>query len=125
MSRGTVAENGGREAGIGLVGAIFWVVILAMAVALIVKAGPLYYDNYSLQNILEDQARHSTPGESPQQIMSDLRDRLRVAMIHIRQRDISIVQKGAGPVEIRADYVRMVPLAGNVSLRIHFVARSG
>ncbi len=114
-----------RETGIGVVGVIFWVVMLAMAVALIVKVGPLYYDNYALQNILEDQARHSTPGESPQQIMSELDDRLKVAMIRIRQRNIEIVRNGNDPVVIRAVYDRMVPLVGNVSLVIHFVARGG
>ncbi|UTV81994.1 DUF4845 domain-containing protein [Acidithiobacillus sp. YTS05] len=109
-----------REAGIGLIGAIFWIVVLAVIVALVVKVGPLYYDNMSLQNILQDQARHASPSESAGEILYNLQDRLNVAMIKINQQDIHIIKNGDAPVQIVVDYDRTVPLVGNISLLIHF-----
>ncbi len=109
-----------REAGIGLIGAIFWIVVVAVVVAIIVKVGPIYYDNMSLQNILRDQARHTSPSESAGEIMYNLQDRLNVAMIKINQQDIHIIKNGDAPVQIVADYDRTVPLVGNISLLIHF-----
>ena len=114
----------GREAGIGLIGAIFWIVTLAVVVALVVKVGPIYYDNLSLQNILQDQARHTSPSESAGEILYNLQDRLNVAMIKVNQQDIHIIKNGDAPVQIVANYERVVPLVGNISLLIHFHTRS-
>ncbi|MCE5360724.1 MAG: DUF4845 domain-containing protein [Acidithiobacillus sp.] len=108
----------------GLIGAIFWIVVLAVVVGLIVKIGPAYYDNLSLQNILQDQARHIRAGESDEQIINDLQDRLHVAMIKIKSEDIRIVKEGDAPVQIVVDYQRVVPLIGNTSLLIHFHTHS-
>ncbi|MEY2342019.1 DUF4845 domain-containing protein [Acidithiobacillus sp. IBUN Pt1247-S3] len=113
-----------REAGLGLVGVIFWIVVLAIAVALVVKIGPIYYDNLSLQNILQDQARHASPSESAGEILYNLQDRLNVAMIKVNQQDIQIIKNGDAPVKIVANYDRVVPLVGNISLLIHFRTRS-
>ncbi|MEL5849428.1 MAG: DUF4845 domain-containing protein [Candidatus Igneacidithiobacillus chanchocoensis] len=113
-----------RQAGIGLIGAIFWIVALAVVVGLIVKIGPIYYDNSSLQNILQDQARHIRTGESDGQIIYDLQDRLHVAMIKINSEDIHVVKNGDAPPQIVVDYQRVVPLIGNTSLLIHFHTHS-
>ena len=113
-----------REAGIGLIGAIFWIVALAIAVGLVVKVGPISYDNLSLQNILEDQARHASPSESAGEIVYDLQDRLNVAMIKINPQDIQIIKNGDAPVQIVANYERVVPLVGNISLLLRFHTHS-
>ncbi|MGC9238503.1 MAG: DUF4845 domain-containing protein [Acidithiobacillus sp.] len=114
-----------REGGMSLIGVVFWIVILAMVVALIVKVMPIYYDNLSLQHIVQQQVQAAGPEESLDQVRRDLNDRLAVAMIEIPQRDISISRNGtSGPVQIRVDYERKVPLFANVSLLIHFDTRA-
>jgi len=114
-----------REGGTSLIGVVFWIVILALVVALIVKVMPIYYDNLSLQHILREQVQAAGPDTSLDQVRRDLNDRLAVAMIAIPQRDISISRNGSsGPVQIRVDYERKVPLFANVSLLIHFDTRA-
>ncbi len=114
-----------REGGMSLIGVVFWIVILAMVVALIVKVMPIYYDNLSLQHIVQQQVQAAGPEESLDQVRRDLNDRLAVAMIEIPQRDIFISRNGtSGPVQIRVDYERKVPLFANVSLLIHFDTRA-
>ncbi|MGK9450391.1 DUF4845 domain-containing protein [Acidithiobacillus caldus] len=114
-----------REGGMSLIGVIFWIVILAMVVALIVKVMPVYYDNLSLQHIVQQQVQATTPEESLDRVRRDLNDRLAVAMIEIPQQDIFISRNGSsGPVQIRVDYERKVPLFANVSLLIHFDTRA-
>ncbi|MBU2728438.1 DUF4845 domain-containing protein [Acidithiobacillus caldus] len=114
-----------REGGMSLIGVIFWIVILAMVVALIVKVMPVYYENLSLQHIVQQQVQATTPEESLDRVRRDLNDRLAVAMIEIPQQDIFISRNGSsGPVQIRVDYEREVPLFANVSLLIHFDTRA-
>ncbi|MBU2808778.1 DUF4845 domain-containing protein [Acidithiobacillus ferrooxidans F221] len=110
------------EAGLSLVGAIFWLLILVFVVAFVVKVMPSYYDYWSLKNIVSQQERQSAPGESAAQIRRDLNARLDVAMIHIPQKGIQIEKAGAGPVLITVSYDKIVPLVGNVSLLLHFDA---
>ena len=107
------------EAGLSLVGAIFWLLILVFVVAFVVKVMPSYYDYWSLKNIVNQQEQQSVPGESAAQIRRDLNARLEVAMIHIPQKGIQIEKAGAGPVLITVSYDKIVPLVGNVSLLLH------
>ncbi|MEY2333373.1 DUF4845 domain-containing protein [Acidithiobacillus ferrianus] len=109
-----------EEAGISFLGVIFWLVILVFAIAFIIKVMPSYYDYWSLRNIVSAQARQSSPQDSVSQIRYDLNSRLSVAMIHIPQKDIRIEKSGHGPPMITISYDRIVPLAGNISLLLHF-----
>ncbi|MCE5387197.1 MAG: DUF4845 domain-containing protein [Acidithiobacillus sp.] len=113
-----------RQHGAGLISVIFWIVLLAFVVGMVVKVGPVYYDNLSLENILKDQARHASPGDSKEQILYNLQDRLNVAMIKINPQDIQVIKNGSAPVKIVANYQRTVPLMGNISLLIHFRTES-
>lgn len=110
------------EAGLSLVGAILWLLILVFVVAFVVKVMPSYYDYWSLKNIVNQQEQQSVPGESTAQIRRDLNARLEVAMIHIPQKGIQIEKAGAGPVLITVSYDKIVPLVGNISLLLHFDA---
>ncbi|MBU2769099.1 DUF4845 domain-containing protein [Acidithiobacillus ferrivorans] len=110
------------EAGVSLIGVIFWLLILVFAVAFVVKVMPSYYDYWSLKNIVSHQAQQSGPGASPSQIRHDLNDRLGVAMINIPQKDIQIERSGTGPALITVRYDKIVPLIANISLLLHFKA---
>jgi hypothetical protein len=119
------AELPSPEAGIGLIGVIFWILMLVLAIAFVVKVMPSYYDYWSLQNIVKQQAQQAGPEESAGQILYNLNGRLGVAMIHIPQKDIVIEKVGSGPVLITVTYDKIVPLAGNMSLLLHFQAKGG
>ncbi|MBU2810094.1 DUF4845 domain-containing protein [Acidithiobacillus thiooxidans] len=119
------AERLSPEAGIGLIGVIFWILMLVLAIAFVVKVMPSYYDYWSLQNIVKQQAQEAGPEESAGQILYNLNGRLGVAMIHIPQKDIVIEKSGSGPVLITVTYDKIVPLAGNMSLLLHFQAKGG
>ncbi|MGE4530467.1 MAG: DUF4845 domain-containing protein, partial [Acidithiobacillus sp.] len=58
-------------------------------------------------------------------IRYNLNGRLGVAMIHIPQRDIVIEKVGTQPALITVTYDKIVPLAGNISLLLHFQALGG
>ncbi len=114
-----------RESGISLIGVIFWIFILVLIIAFVVKVMPSYYDYWSLQNIVSQQAQEAAPNESVGQILYNLNGRLGVAMIRIPQKDIVIEKAGSGPVLITVTYDKTVPLAGNMSLLLHFQAKGG
>ncbi len=120
-ARSVTPQHSG-EAGISLIGVIFWLLILVLTVAFVVKVMPLYYDYWSLKNIVSHQARQSGPGVSSSQIRHDLNDRLRVAMINIPQKDIRIERNGTGQTSITVSYDKIVPLIANISLLLHFKA---
>ncbi|MHB1493913.1 MAG: DUF4845 domain-containing protein [Acidithiobacillus sp.] len=110
------------EAGVSLIGVIFWLLILVFLVAFVVKVMPSYYDYWSLKNIVSQQAQQSGPEESASQIRHNLNSRLGVAMINIPQKDIQIEKSGTGPALITISYDKIVPLIANISLLLHFEA---
>ncbi|MCK9188344.1 DUF4845 domain-containing protein [Acidithiobacillus sp.] len=110
------------EAGVSLIGVIFWLLILVFAIAFVVKVMPSYYDYWSLKNIVSQQAQQSGPEESASQIRHNLNSRLGVAMINIPQKDIQIEKGGTGPALITVSYDKVVPLIANISLLLHFEA---
>jgi hypothetical protein len=110
------------EAGVSLIGVIFWLLILVFLVAFVVKVMPSYYDYWSLKNIVSQQAQQSGPEESASQIRHNLNSRLGVAMINIPQKDIQIEKSGIGPALITISYDKIVPLIANISLLLHFEA---
>lgn len=114
-----------RDAGISLIGVIFWIMILVFVIAFVVKVMPSYYDYWSLKNIVSQQAQQAGPEESAGQIRYNLNGRLGVAMIHIPQRDIVIEKVGTQPALITVTYDKIVPLVGNISLLLHFQAVGG
>ncbi|MHB8248761.1 MAG: DUF4845 domain-containing protein [Acidithiobacillus sp.] len=111
-----------RQAGISLLGLLFWMVLLVLIIAFVVKIMPVYYDYWSLESIVTTQAREARPQSTEDEIRYDLNRRLGVAMIDIPQKDIQIVKDGNAQPIITVDYDKVVPLVGNVSLLIHFHA---
>ena len=120
-ARSIMPQHSG-EAGVSLIGVIFWLLILVFLVAFVVKVMPSYYDYWSLKNIVSQQAQQSGPEESASQIRHNLNDRLGVAMINIPQKDIQIEKSGTGPALITISYDKIVPLIANISLLLHFEA---
>ncbi len=118
----TLMPQHSGEAGVSLIGVIFWLLILVFLVVFVVKVMPSYYDYWSLKNIVSQQAQQSGPEESASQIRHNLNSRLGVAMINIPQKDIQIEKGGTGSALITVSYDKIVPLIANISLLLHFEA---
>ena len=113
-----------NEGGVSLAGLLAILVLVVLGVVLVVKVLPVYYDYWSLENILKTQAKEANPQDSDERIRYDLRRRLDVAMLQIPDEDIAISRPSPGQVQIAVDYDSVVPLVANVSLRFHFHAKA-
>jgi len=109
-----------RQRGATFIGMVTIIAILGFALYAGIRLAPLYFEYMAVIRALEQSAKETSDGVTPQLLRSALARRWTVEDIHsVAPNDIEIKKDGAG-FTMRAWYRAETPFVGNVSLVADF-----
>jgi hypothetical protein len=109
-----------RQRGATFIGMVTIIAIVGFALYAGIRLAPLYFEYMAVVRALEQSAKETSDGATPQLLRSALARRWSVEDIHsVAPNDIEIQKAGAG-FTLRAWYRAETPFVGNVSLVADF-----
>jgi hypothetical protein len=111
-----------RQRGVTMIGWIFLLIPVALVIYAAIRVGPEYYGYYKLVSAMKGTAVHLKDNEalSPQSIQNSLDTRFNTDYVDVLQGKEIEVKKVDGGWTMTADYERVVPMFGNLSLLLTF-----
>jgi hypothetical protein len=112
-----------RQRGVTMIGWIFLLIPVALVVYAGIRVGPEYYGYYKLKSAMRGTAVHLKGNEalSPQTIQNSLDTRFNTDYVDVlKGRDIEVTKNEEGKWQMRAEYEKVVPMFGNLSLLLSF-----
>jgi hypothetical protein len=111
-----------REAGVGVVAILFWIVLVAALFWLGSKLAPLYYEYWNIQTIFQEQIQKGSLYDSAGELERVVIDELEFQDLTRLDANAIKVQKGPGEgrYHIYAKYEAVVPLSERIRLVITF-----
>ena len=110
-----------RQRGMTIFGGFILFLIVAAMALLVVRVTPAYIENYTVKRVLGDLLEEdSMAHKAPQQVASNIRDRLKVSGVHDLKGKKIKVKRAGGVTKVSIDYVVRQPVVGNVDMLITF-----
>ena len=109
-----------RQRGATLIGMVVIIGIIGFALYAAIRLTPMYFEYMAVVRAMEQTAKESSDGTSPQDLRNALQRRWDIEDIHsLETKDIEIKKAGKG-FTMRAWYRAEVPFIANVSLVADF-----
>jgi hypothetical protein len=110
-----------RQGGMTIFGGLILFLIIAAMTLVVVRIAPAYIENYTVKRVLGDLLEEdSMAHKPPQEVASNVRNRLKVSGIHdLKGKNIKVKRAG-GVTSVRIEYVVRKPIVGNIDALLTF-----